>query len=59
PVTLCLGSIKITGDPNALMNAPVTSARGEFTAIRLGSPIGCSVSVSSSAGGRPATVVFQ
>jgi hypothetical protein len=59
PGTLCLGAIKITGDPNALLFGPVTSSRGEFTVTRVGSPIGCSVSISSSAGGQPAVVVFQ
>lgn len=59
PGTLCVGAVKIAGpEPNAMINAPITSG-GPFTVTRVGSPIGCSLSVSSSAGGQPATVVFQ
>jgi hypothetical protein len=58
PGTICSGAIKVSGPSPALANAPVTSG-GPFTLTRVGPLIGCAISVSSSAGGDAATIVFQ
>jgi hypothetical protein len=59
PGTMCIGAIKVAGSsPTVLPNGAITS-NGPFTFTRVGSPVGCAVSISSSAGGTPATVVFQ
>ena len=58
PGTMCIGAIKVMGSsPTVLPNGAITS-NGPFTFTRVGSPVGCAVSISSSAGGAPATVVF-
>jgi hypothetical protein len=58
PSTLCLGVVKVAGPTPALAAAAITSS-GPFTFTRLGTTSGCSVTISSSAGGASATVVFQ
>lgn len=58
PGTICGGAVTVSGPTPALPGAPVTSG-GPFTLTRVGSPTGCAISVSSSAGGEAATIVFQ
>jgi hypothetical protein len=58
PGTMCLGAVRISAGTSVLLNAPVTS-NGPFTLTRLGDPAGCAISISSTAGGAPATVVFH
>jgi hypothetical protein len=58
PGTMCIGAVNVTTTGTILPGGPITS-KGPFTFTRVGSPIGCAVSISSSAGGAPATVVFQ
>ncbi|HTX02698.1 MAG TPA: hypothetical protein VMD07_03370 [Candidatus Acidoferrales bacterium] len=58
PGMLCTGTVKVAGTSQALPGNPITSS-GPFTFTRTGSPMGCAVTISSSAGGASATVVFQ
>ena len=59
PGILCDGTVTVTGSGSqALPGAPITST-GPFTFTRTGSPLGCAVTISSSAGGAAATIVFQ
>lgn len=58
PGTLCLGAVNVTTTGTIVPGGSITS-KGPFTFTRIGSPAGCAVSISSSAGGPPATVVFQ
>jgi hypothetical protein len=58
PGTMCIGAVNVTASGTVLPGGPITS-KGPFTFTRVGSPIGCAVSISSSAGGTPATVVFE
>lgn len=57
PATLCIGAITVSSGTSVLFNAPITSG-GPFNITRVGNTTGCAVSISSSAGGQPATVVF-
>ena len=58
PGTLCAGSVNVTTAGTIIPGGSVTS-KGPFTFTRVGSPIGCAVTISSSVGGPPAIVVFQ
>lgn len=58
PGTLCIGAVNVTTTGTVIPGGSITS-KGPFTFTRIGSPAGCAVSISSSAGGPPATVVFQ
>lgn len=57
PGTICLGAINVVGSATVGTGMGITSS-GAFTFTRVGNPVGCAVSISSSAGGTPATVVF-
>jgi len=58
PGMLCTGTVTITGTSQTLPGSPITS-NGPFTFTRTGSPTGCAVTITSSAGGARATIVFQ
>jgi len=58
PGTLCVGAVTVTGSSQSLPGSPITST-GQFTFTRAGSPVGCAVTITSSAGGRSATILFQ
>jgi hypothetical protein len=58
PGTLCVGAVNVTTVGTVIPGGPVTS-KGPFTITRIGAPAGCAISITSSAGGPPATVVFQ
>lgn len=56
--TICIGAVNVTGSGPSIPNGAITS-NGPFTFTRVGNTTGCAVSITSSAGGLPATVVFQ
>jgi len=58
PGTICIGSINVSGSDAAIPNGAIISS-GPFTFTRVGNTSGCAVSITSSAGGLPAIVVFQ
>src|SRR5579872_1185174 len=58
PGMLCRGTVTVTGSSQPLPGNPITS-NGLFTFTRTGSPLGCAITISSSAGGASATIVFQ
>ena len=58
PGTLCIGSVTVTGDGRQTPGNAITSS-GQFTFTRTGSPLGCAITITSSAGGASATVLFQ
>lgn len=58
PGTLCIGAVNVTTAGTIIPGGSVTS-KGPFIFTRVGSPIGCAVTISSTIGGPPATVVFQ
>lgn len=58
PGTICIGAVSVTGSSSLALGGGIIS-NGPFTFTRVGSTAGCAVSISSSAGGTPATVVFQ
>jgi hypothetical protein len=58
PGMLCAGTVTITGTSQPLPGNPITST-GQFTFTRTGSPVGCAVTITSSAGGSSATILFQ
>lgn len=58
PGMLCAGTVTVAGTSQPLPGNPITSS-GQFTFTRTGSPVGCAVTITSSAGGRSATILFQ
>lgn len=58
PGMLCTGTVTVAGTSQSLPGSPITST-GQFTFTRTGSPVGCAITISSSAGGATATIVFQ
>lgn len=58
PGMLCTGTVAVTGSSQQIAGNAIIST-GRFTFTRTGSPLGCAVTISSSAGGRVATVIFQ
>lgn len=56
--TICIGALNVSGASPSLPNGAITSS-GPFTFTRVGNTAGCAVSIGSSAGGSPATIVFQ
>lgn len=56
--TICIGAVNVSGSAATIPTGGITSS-GPFTFTRVGNTAGCAVSISSSAGGPPAVVVFQ